>query len=287
MDLILSGFTQGILWSLLAIGVYITFRILNIADLTVEGSYPLGAAVVATALVSGVNPIIATLMATVAGAIAGMISGILHTKLKIQALLAGIVTLTALYSINLKIMGKANVSLLKKKTLVTMFQDMGMSKEVAVLTIGLIFLAIVIAVLALFFKTQIGLALRASGDNNDMAAANGINVDSMKILGYMISNSLVALSGALLAQNNGYADLNSGVGTIVIALASVMIGEAILKNVSLPKRFGSVVVGSVIYRMIILTILTIPFIDADLVRLFSAILLAIVLSLPELRKKFN
>ncbi|MBF0710623.1 MULTISPECIES: ABC transporter permease [unclassified Gemella] len=287
MDLILSGFSQGLLWSLMAIGVYITFRILHIADLTVEGSYPLGAAVAAMALVNGVNPLIATLMATVAGALAGMISGILHTKLKIQALLAGIVTLTALYSINLKIMGKANISLLKKTTLVTMLQDWGLSKEISVLVIGLVFLIVVILVLTVFFKTQVGLALRASGDNNSMAEANGINVDFMKILGYMISNSLVALSGALLAQNNGYADLNSGVGTIVIALASIMIGEAILRNVSLPIRFTSVVFGSVVYRMIILSILTTPVIDADLVRLFSAILLALILSLPELKKKFN
>lgn len=285
MDLMLSSVSQGLLWAILAVGIYITFRILHIADLTVEGSYPLGAAVAASALVSGIHPILATVLALIVGSLAGAITGLLHTKLHIPSLLAGIVTLTALYSINLKIMGKANVTLLRQITLVTLLEDMGIDKNMAILGIGCVFLGICIGLLTLFFKTQIGLSLRATGDNEPMSQANGINVSFMKILGYMLSNGLVALSGALLAQNNGYADINAGVGTIVIGLASIMLGETIIKNVSLGVRFLSVVAGSIVYRLIILAILSIPNIDADLVRLFSAILLACVLSLPELKKR--
>lgn len=285
MTVIISSVSQGLLWALLAIGIYMTFRILHIADLTVEGSYPLGAAVAASAIVSGVNPILATVLAGIIGSLAGAITGFLHTKLNIPSLLSGIVTLTALYSINLKIMGKANVTLLRQTTLVTTLEKIGIDKYQSVFILGLLFLTICIVLLTLFFKTQIGLALRATGDNAPMSQANGINVSGMKIIGYMISNGLVALSGALLAQNNGYADINSGVGTIVIGLSAIMIGEALIKNVVLSIRLISIICGAIIYRLILLAILSIPNIDADLVRLFSAILLAVVLSLPELKQK--
>ncbi len=287
MDIVLSSVSQGLLWSIMAIGVYLTFRILDIADLTAEGSYPLGAAVCATGIVNGVNPLLATIMAIVAGMGAGLVSGLLHTKLKIPALLTGIVTLTGLYSINLKILGKANVALLKQVTLVTQLQDLGLSKTYAVLLIGAIFVLVVIAFLTLLLNTQIGLAIRSTGDNIPMSEANGINVDKMKIYGYMLSNGLIALCGALLTQNNGYADLNSGTGTIVIGLASVIIAEVILRNLRLGWRLLSVVLGAVVYRLIILAILEIPGMDADLVKLFSAILLATVLYVPELQKKLN
>ncbi|MDG3131990.1 ABC transporter permease [Streptococcus suis] len=287
MDIILSSVSQGLLWSVMAIGVYLTFRILDIADLTAEGAYPLGAAVCATGIVNGVNPLLATLLAFLAGMGAGLISGLLHTKLKIPALLTGIVTLTGLYSINLKILGKANVALLKQETLVTQLQAFGLTKTNAVLLIGVVFVLIVIALLTLLMNTQIGLAIRSTGDNIPMSEANGINVDNMKIYGYMISNGLIALCGALLTQNNGYADLNSGTGTIVIGLASVIIAEVMLRNLRLGLRLLSVVLGAVIYRLIILAILQIPGMDADLVKLFSAILLATVLYVPELQKKLN
>ncbi|MFC3928476.1 ABC transporter permease [Streptococcus caprae] len=287
MDLILSSMSQGLLWAIMAIGVYLTYRILDIADLTAEGAYPLGAAVCATTLVNDVNPILATLAGFVAGMGAGLISGLLHTKLKIPALLTGIVTLTGLYSINLKIMGKANVALLRKVTLVTMLTKQGLSKTMAVLIIGLIFVVIVIGLLTLLLKTQVGLALRSTGDNIPMSEANGVNVDRMKIYGYMLSNGLIALSGALLTQNNGYADINSGTGTIVIGLASVIIAEVIIRNLSIGWRLASIVLGAILYRLIILAILEIPGMDADLVRLFSAILLALVLFVPELQKKFK
>lgn len=284
MQLVLSSVSQGLLWALMAIGVYITFRILDIADLTAEGSYPLGAAIVTTAIVNGVNPLLGTLLALVGGSLAGLVSGLIHTKLKIPALLTGIITLTALYSINLKIMGKANLALLKQETLVTQLQELGFSKINAVLFIGLIFVLFVIAFLVILMNTQIGLVLRSTGDNIPMTEANGVNVEHMKILGYMLSNALIALSGALLAQNNGYADLNSGVGTIVIGLASIIIAEVVVKNISLGKRLVSIVPGAIVYRLIILAILTVPNMDADLVKLFSAILLAMVLYVPELQK---
>ena len=287
MDLILSSLSQGLLWSIMAIGVYLTYRILDIADLTAEGAYPLGAAICATGIVSGLNPLLATFLAFLGGMGAGLVSGLLHTKMKIPALLTGIVTLTGLYSINLKVLGKANVALLRQTTLVTQLQDLGLTKTYAVLIIGGLFVLVVIALLTLLLKTQVGLALRSTGDNIPMSEANGINVDQMKIYGYMLSNGLIALCGALLTQNNGYADLNSGTGTIVIGLASVIIAEVILRNLTIGWRLASVVLGSILYRMIILAILEIPGMDADLVKLFSAILLAIVLFVPEVQKKIK
>ena len=287
MDLILSSVSQGLLWSIMAIGVCLTYRILDIADLTAEGSYPLGAAICAVGIVNGTNPLLATFLAFLGGMGAGLASGLLHTKLKIPALLTGIVTLTGLYSVNLKVLGKANVALLRQETLVTQLQGVGLSKTNAVMLIGAIFVVVVILFLTLLLKTQVGLALRSTGDNIPMSEANGIYVDNMKILGYMLSNGLIALCGALLTQNNGYADLNSGTGTIVIGLASIIISEVILRNLSIGKRLAAVVLGSVVYRLIILAILEIPGMDADLVKLFSAILLAVVLFVPELQKKLN
>lgn len=285
MELILSSLSQGLLWAIMAIGVYVTFRILDIADLTAEGAYPLGAAICAVMIVNGQNPLLATGVAMLGGMLAGLVSGLLHTKMKIPALLTGIVTLTALYSINLKILGKANVALLRKTTLVTQLQGFGLSKTQSVLLIGIIFVILVVILLTLLLNTQVGLALRSTGDNIPMSEANGIAVDRMKIYGYMLSNGLIALCGALLTQNNGYADLNSGTGTIVIGLASVIIAEVIIRNLRIGWRLLSVALGSVIYRLIILAILEIPGMDADLVKLFSAVLLAIVLFVPELQKK--
>lgn len=287
MALILSSISQGLLWSVMAIGVYLTFRILDIADLTAEGSYPLGAAICARSIVSGMNPLLATLLAFLGGLLAGLMSGFIHTKLKIPALLTGIISLTALYSINLKVLGKANVALLGQKTLVSQLYDMGFTKTASVMIVGGIFVGLVIVLLTLLMKTQIGLALRSTGDNIPMSEANGIQTDHMKLMGYMLSNGLIALCGALLCQNNGYADLNAGVGTIVIGLASIIIAEVVIRNLSIGWRLLSVVLGSVIYRLIILAILSIPGMDADLVKLFSAMLLAAVLYLPEWQAKLK
>lgn len=285
MSLILSSISQGLLWSVMVIGVYLTFRILDVADLTAEGSYPLGGAIAAIAIVQGTNPIIATLLAFLGGALAGSLAGLLHTKLKIPTLLTGIVVMTGLYSVNLKVLGRANLALLKADTLVTQLRALGLDKTQAALVIGAVVLVLVLGLLTLLLNTEIGLALRSTGDNIPMSDANGINTDAMKILGYALSNGLVALCGALLAQNNGYADINSGVGTIVIGLASIILAEVLVRDLPLGWRLVTIVVGSVLYRLILLTILSLPFVDADMVKLFSALLLAIVLYVPEVQKK--
>lgn len=270
----------------MAIGVFITFRILDIADLSAEGAFPMGAAVASVGILNGWHPILATLAGLAGGMLVGLVAGFLHTKMKIPPLLTGIITLTGLYSTNLLVMGRSNVSLSMQNTLVTMFQDMGLDKTYAVILIGVIFIALVILSLMLFLNTQLGLSLRATGDNIDMGQANGINVNQMKVLGYMIGNGLIALSGALLAQNNGYADLNMGVGTIIIGLASVILAEVIIKHLSLGKRLISIVLGSVIYRLIIVVILTAN-VDAQMIKLVSAVLLAIILYIPEIRSKLG
>ncbi|HEO5162643.1 TPA: ABC transporter permease [Streptococcus agalactiae] len=286
LDIILSGISQGLLWSIMAIGVFITFRILDIADLSAEGAFPMGAAVCALCIVNDINPIVATIAGMLGGVLAGLVSGFLHTKMKIPALLTGIITLTGLYSINLLVLGRSNVSFALKNTLVTMVTRLGLNKLSAVLLIGIVCVGLVILILYLFLNTQLGLALRATGDNEAMGQANSIKVDRMKMLGYMIGNGLIALSGALLAQNNGYADLNMGVGTIVIGLASIILAEVMIKYLPLGKRLWSIVLGSVLYRMIIVFILTTD-IDAQMIKLVSAILLALILYVPELRAKLG
>ncbi|HIH1074897.1 TPA: ABC transporter permease [Streptococcus agalactiae] len=286
LDIILSGISQGLLWSIMAIGVFITFRILDIADLSAEGAFPMGAVVCALCIVNDINPIVATIAGMLGGMLAGLVSGFLHTKMKIPALLTGIITLTGLYSINLLVLGRSNVSFALKNTLVTMVTRLGLNKLSAVLLIGIVCVGLVILILYLFLNTQLGLALRATGDNEAMGQANSIKVDRMKMLGYMIGNGLIALSGALLAQNNGYADLNMGVGTIVIGLASIILAEVMIKYLPLGKRLWSIVLGSVLYRMIIVFILTTD-IDAQMIKLVSAILLALILYVPELRAKLG
>ncbi|AUW96382.1 ABC transporter permease [Streptococcus pluranimalium] len=286
LDIVLSSISQGLLWSIMAIGVFITFRILDIADLSAEGAFPMGAAVASVSILNGWHPVLATLAGLAGGMLVGLVAGFLHTKMKIPPLLTGIITLTGLYSTNLLVMGRSNVSLSMQNTLVSMFQDLGLDKTYAVILIGVIFISLVILSLMLFLNTQLGLSLRATGDNIHMGQANGINVNQMKVLGYMIGNGLIALSGALLAQNNGYADLNMGVGTIIIGLASVILAEVIIKHLPLGKRLISIVLGSVIYRLIIVVILTAS-VDAQMIKLVSAVLLAIILYIPEIRSKLG
>lgn len=286
MDLILSSVSQGLLWSILAIGVYLTYRILNVADLTVEGSFPLGAAVASSMIVAGVPAWLATIAGFFAGSLAGLITGLLYAKLGIPALLSGIVTMTGMYSINLRILGQANLTLLNSETLIDQVQGFIDDKTTAVLIVGAIAIVIVISLLKIFFDTEIGIAIRATGDNTAMAEANGVNVQITRILGFMLANGLIALSGALLAQNNGYADVNMGIGAIVIGLASVIIGETFFSNLTLGKRLITIVVGSIIYRLLILGALELQFNPQDL-RLISAVLLAIALALPIVRERFN
>ncbi|KXT88218.1 ABC transporter permease [Streptococcus oralis] len=288
MDFVLSSLSEGLLWSIMGIGVYLTFRILDIADMTAEGAFPLGAAVVASQIQAGTNPWLATILAISAGMIAGMVSGLLHTKMKIPALLTGIVTLTGLYSINIKIMGSVpNLSIGDASTVFKQLMGLGLSNEQAVFFLSLFCLLIVCLLLTLLMKTQIGLVLRSTGDNIPMSEANGVNVDNMKIVGYMISNGLIALCGALFSQNDGFSDVTSGTGTIVVGLSAVIIAEVLIHELTIGWRLLSIGVGAVVYRLIILNIYEIPNLDQNLVRLFNAILLALVLFAPEVQKRLK
>lgn len=290
LDVIISSFSQGTVWAVMAIGVYITYRLLDIADLSAEGVFPLGGAIAAISIINGVNPFLATILAFVGGSLAGLLAGWIHTKLHIPPLLTGILLQTGLYSINLHVMGgSSNLALLGQETIFTPVQEMfGFSKNISVTILALVILLIVICILVLFLHTEIGLSLRATGDNPRMSEANGINTNRMKTLGYMIGNGLVALSGAMVAQKDGFSDISMGIGTIVIGLASIIIAEVIIPNQSIGFRLASIIIGSFIYRLIIDTILNQPWFDirpTDL-RIFSAILLGFVLYFPEIQKKF-
>ncbi|WDF83032.1 ABC transporter permease [Lacticaseibacillus pabuli] len=283
MDILTSSISLGFLWSIMAIGVYLTFRILDIADMTAEGSFPLGAAITAHALTKGMGPIQATLLGFAGGALAGLVSGFLTTKLRIPDLLSGILTMTGLYSINLFVMGQANVPLVGNiKTIFDLF-PIG-SSTTTTIVVGAVIVAIVIALLVFFFNTEMGLAARAVGNNENMSAANGIKADNMKMIVYMISNGLIALSGSLMAQTNGYADISMGIGTIVIALAAIIIAEILLRHLSFGQRLVTIIVGAIIYRFIIALVLFWG-VDPNALRLFYALMLAVFLALPLLQQK--
>ena len=286
LDLVLSTVSQGLLWAIMALGVFLTFRVLDIADLSVEGPSPLGAAVAATLIDAGHSVWFAMLIALIAGCIGGTVTALLTTKLKIPALLSGILTMIGLYSVNLMIMGKANVPLLRAETVFTLTEDLfGVSSVVATLIVGLIATTVVGVIMYWFFGTVLGTAIRATGCNPQMARAQGINTNVMVILGLLISNGLVALSGALVAQSNGFADVGMGTGTIVIGLASVIIGEVLFGTRSFKNWLISVVLGSVVYRAVIAIVLELGMPPNDL-KLFTAVLVAIALSLPLIKNKF-
>lgn len=286
LDLVLSTVSQGLLWAIMALGVFLTFRVLDIADLSVEGTFPLGAAVAATLIDAGHSVWFAMLIALIAGCIGGTVTALLTTKLKIPALLSGILTMIGLYSVNLMIMGKANVPLLRAETVFTLTENLfGVSSVVATLIVGLVATVIVGAIMYWFFGTVLGTAIRATGCNPQMARAQGINTNVMVILGLLISNGLVALSGALVAQSNGFADVGMGTGTIVIGLASVIIGEVLFGTRSFKNWLISVVLGSVVYRAVIAIVLELGMRPNDL-KLFTAVLVAIALSLPLIKNKF-
>ena len=286
LDLVLSTVSQGLLWAIMALGVFLTFRVLDIADLSVEGTFPLGAAVAATLIDAGHSVWFAMLIALIAGCIGGTVTALLTTKLKIPALLSGILTMIGLYSVNLMIMGKANVPLLRAETVFTLTENLfRVSSVVATLIVGLVATVIVGAIMYWFFGTVLGTAIRATGCNPQMARAQGINTNVMVILGLLISNGLVALSGALVAQSNGFADVGMGTGTIVIGLASVIIGEVLFGTRSFKNWLISVVLGSVVYRAVIAIVLELGMPPNDL-KLFTAVLVAIALSLPLIKNKF-
>jgi putative ABC transport system permease protein len=280
---------QGLIWGIMAIGVYLTYRILDVADLTVDGTMCTGGAVCIMMMLSGHNVWISMLAATGAGMLAGLATGIFHTVMGIPAILAGILTQLGLYSVNLKIMGKANQALNVNKfdLLVSLRYIKGVVFYRNTIFIVAIIIVILIAVLYWFFGTELGSALRATGCNQNMARAQGINTDVSKVLGLMLSNGLVALSSALLAQYQGFADVNMGRGAIVIGLAAVIIGEAIFGHIfrNFALRLASVALGSILYYLVLQVVIWLG-IDTDLLKLLSALVVAVFLAVPYWKSKY-
>lgn len=279
---------QGLIWGIVAIGIYITFRILDIADLTVDGSLCTGGAVCIMMMQAGYNVWIAMLVATIAGMLAGLVTGLFHTFMGIPAILAGILTQLGLYSVNLKIMGKSNQSINVDKydLLVSLRYIKGVLFYKNTIFIVLLFIVVIIAILYWFFGTELGSSLRATGCNPNMSRAQGINTDVAKILALMISNGLIGLAGALLSQYQGFADINMGRGAIVIGLAAVIIGEAvfkIFKNFAL--RLLGVALGSILYYLVLQVVIWMG-IDTELLKLLSAIVVAIFLAIPYWKRRY-
>jgi putative ABC transport system permease protein len=291
----LGAVSQGILWGVMALGVYITFKILDFADMTVDGSFALGGCTCAILITKGMNPLLALLIAFLIGTVAGLITGILHTKLKIPGILAGILMMLALYSVNLRIMGGPNKPLSRSSvTVMSKINEMLKLKDlfkdnansVSALITGVIFAIALIIILYWFFGTEIGSAIRATGNNESMSRAQGVNTDTMKILALMLANGLVSLSGALVMQQQRFGDVSMGIGAIVIGLASIIIGEVVLGN---RNRFWysllAVMLGSVIYRLIIAIVLQLGMKSQDM-KLLTAVIVAASLSVPVLKKNF-
>ena len=267
MTLLLSAWTIGAILSLLAIGTYVSFRIFHFPDITVDGSLTLGAAIAAVLIVSGYSAWWATAAGAAGGVIAGSITGVLHTRFRINKLLSGILTMTALYSINLHVMGKSNVPLLSQRTLFTIAEDAGRvvwrrssfnllgwditGRDAASLQFALLFACVAGLALYWFFRTNIGSAMRASGDNEQMIRALGVSVENMTVLGLAIANGLVGLAGALLAQYQGFADVQMGIGTVVWGLASVIIGEALIGSSSLGLTVAGAIMGPILFRLLV------------------------------------
>jgi putative ABC transport system permease protein len=292
-DILLSGASQGLVWGLLALGFFISFRILDFADMTCEGSITLGGAITTMLIWKGVNVLIAMLIAFLLGALAGTVTGILHTKLKIPPILSGILTMTALYSVNIHIMsfatgvdGTANLSLLKYRDstdFIALKNILGISTKNATLLLGFIIIAAVIAILYWFFGTELGCSIRATGNNEKMCRAQGISTDLMKILGLAIANGLIALSGSLLCQYQSFADVKMGTGSIVIGLASIIIGEAIFaKAKNFAMKMTGIIVGAVIYRIIVALVIYSGMPSDDL-KLMTAAVVVIALTITNFK----
>ena len=280
---------QGFLFSFLGLGVLLTFRFFRFPDLTAEGSYPLGGAVAATLLVAGANPYLATAAAILAGAAAGTATALIHTKLRINNIIAGIVVMTALYTVNLRVMGRANISLLSTPGV---FADVAQTstalglpmREDATTTIAatLLLLILVAAALVMFLRTDLGLAVRATGENETMIRSLGVDTDTTKMIGLAISNGAIALSGALVAQNHGFADIGMGIGILVTGAASVLIGEAIFGDRSIERWVVAAIVGALLYRLLVALALRVGLEPVDL-KLVTAVLLLTALAVPRIR----
>lgn len=286
-DLAVSTIAQGLMWSILSLGVFLSFRVLDVPDMTCEGSFPLGGAIAATLITMNVSPWTAILAGAFGGIIAGTVTGILYTKLKIPAILAGILTMIALYSINLHIMGKANISLLRTDTVFTLTQKLfGVGQGAAAFLLPAVLVIVLVLAIYWFFGTELGMCIRATGFNVQMMRAQGVNTDTMIIVGLFISNALIGLCGAVVAQNNGFADVGMGIGTIVIGLASVIIGEVILGVSSFKESLIAVILGSVLYRIVIAVVLFMGMPPNDL-KLFTAVLVMIALAMPMIKENLN
>ena len=287
MSLITSTVWQGLLWSILALGVFLTYRVLDIADLTVEGSYPLGAAVAISYIAGGGSPIVAIILAFVAAAIAGAVTALLHTKLQIPALLAGILTMIGLYSINLRVMGgKSNISILRMDNIYTFFGNFGLDKNMSILVCGLVFVVAIIVFLYWFFGTEIGAAIRATGSNKQMIRAQGINTDVTTIICLMLGNGLIGIAGALIGQSQSFADAGMGTGTIVIGLASIIIGEVLFGTRNFMNWLLAIVGGSIAYRFVVAIVLQLGFNQNDM-KLLTAIIVALALAMPLIKAKIS
>lgn len=283
--LVLNTLEQGALVGFLGLGVLVSFRFFRFPDLTAEGSYTLGGAVAAALLVAGAGPVLATLAAIGAGVVAGMTTALIHTKLRINNIIAGIIVMTALYTVNLRVMGRANISLLSVQTLfdrVTMALGVG-ETAVTILLTSLLLAAAGMA-LAWFMHTDLGLAVRATGENEAMIRSLGVDTDRTKLIGLGLSNGAIALSGALVAQDHGFADIGMGIGILVTGAAAVMIGEALFGDGSIGRWVVATIVGVLIYRFLVALALRVGMDPIDL-KLITAALLLLALVLPRLRPK--
>jgi len=275
---------HGLAYGLVALGIVITFRILAFPDLTVDGSFPLGAAVVSRLIMEGVSPIYGIFMAIICGFIAGCCTGFLNTKLKINSLLAGILMMTMLYSVNLRIMGRSNIQLLTVNTLLTPLENLDINRFIPIITFFFIVVFAIKFLTDMFLHTQIGFAMRATGDNEQMIRTLGVNTDHMTLLGLGISNAFVALSGALVAQDQGFSDVGMGIGMIVAGLASIIIGEALFGKKTVQRMTFAAIVGSVIYKLIISLGLRLGLAPTDL-KMATALMVILALGIPALRKE--
>lgn len=279
--MILSTISQALLWAVLGLGIFMTFRILNFPDMTTEGSFPLGGAVAVTLLTQGIHPLLATGAAVLAGCLAGLATGLLYTKGKIPTLLAGILVMSSCHSIMLFIMGRANLGLLNTTTIQELLP---FSDQINQLLLGLLAVIIVIAAMLFFLYTRLGQAFIATGDNKDMARSFGIHTSRMELLGLVLSNGIIALAGALIAQQEGYADVSRGIGVIVVGMASLIIGEVLFDNLTMAERLITIVLGAVFYQFLILGVVSLG-INTSYLRIFSALILAVCLMVPELKNK--
>ncbi len=282
------SFYEGLVFGLVAIGVYLTLRVLAFPDLTVDGSFVLGAAVAAVLIVNGVNPFLATLAALGAGLCAGLVTSLLNTKLRVPALLAGILVMVGLYSINLRIMGRPSLPLLREVTMFSLASHLpGLeTRLVYQLVVAGVLAVIVFFILNWFLRTEIGLALRATGDNEQMVRGAGVDTDKTIILGVSIANGLVAFSGGVVAQAQGFVDVNMGIGMIIIGLASVIIGEALFRPKGVARLLLATLGGTFVYRLVLSTALRLGMSPGDL-KLITAVIVIIALAVPYLQKKIR